>query len=149
MSRIGQKDTAPEMIVRRALHALGYRYRLHAKDLPGRPDIVFRSRRTVIFVHGCFWHGHQDASCPIAHTPKSNRTFWLAKIARNQARDGRKKQSLIDAGWRVLEVWECDLKDVEEIVAHLSTVLGPTRIDHTDNDFLFLSQDDQLPDLDR
>lgn len=123
MSRIGQRNTAPEMMVRRTLHAMGYRYRLHAKDLPGRPDIVFRKRKSVIFVHGCFWHGHTASSCPISHTPKSNQEFWLAKINRNRERDARTNQWLLDNGWRVLEIWECETKDVAQLAERLKDFL--------------------------
>ena len=107
------KDTKPEMIVRRLLHGMGYRYRLHRKDLPGRPDIVFASRRKVIFVHGCFWHRHADPSCKIARMPKSRLDFWGPKFAANQARDERDVAALEKMGWNVLVVWECGLRDVD------------------------------------
>lgn len=105
MSRIGPRDTAPEMVVRRGLHRLGFRFRLHRKDLPGRPDIVLPRYRAVIFVHGCFWHGH--AGCIYFRLPKTNSAFWKAKIARNAERDGEAVASLIAQGWRALTVWEC------------------------------------------
>lgn len=108
MRAVKARDTGPEMRLRRALHAEGYRYRLHRKDLPGSPDLVFPARRAVIFVHGCFWHGHD---CPRgARTPKSNRAYWEAKIDRNKARDAAALDALVRAGWRALVVWECELK---------------------------------------
>ncbi|MEE3626408.1 very short patch repair endonuclease [Nitrospirillum sp. BR 11752] len=106
MSRVRGKDTKPEMAVRRALWAAGYRYRLHAKDLPGRPDIVFRSRKIAIFVHGCFWHGHEG--CPGHRIPKSRSEWWAAKIARNKARDAEVRGELEGMGWTVMVVWECE-----------------------------------------
>lgn len=108
MSRIGSRDTKPELIVRRFLHAAGFRYRLHASDLPGTPDIVFRSRRTAIFVHGCFWHRHEG--CRLAYTPKSRVEFWKAKFNANVERDERVKRELEDMGWRHLTVWECQVR---------------------------------------
>ena len=107
MSRIKGKDTRPELTVRRILHAAGFRYRLHAKDLPGRPDIVLRSRKTLVFVNGCFWHGHD---CHGTRLPKSNRRFWNAKIKANMARDARNLAECRRLGWRVLVVWECALR---------------------------------------
>ena len=108
MSKIRGKDTRPELIVRRALHAMGYRFRLQAKELPGKPDIVFRPRRKAIFVHGCFWHRHEG--CRIASSPKSRQDYWEAKFARNVARDRRNLAALADEGWRVLVVWECQTR---------------------------------------
>lgn len=106
MSRIRSVNTRPELLLRKRLHALGFRYRLHTSDLPGRPDLVFPARRAIVFVHGCFWHGH---SCKIGHVPKSNSGFWAAKIRANQARDLRHLRSLRSAGWSVKVVWECGL----------------------------------------
>lgn len=105
MARIHSKDTKPEHVVRKALHASGYRYRLHVRSLPGRPDIVMRKYNCAIFVHGCFWHGH--AGCPNFRIPKTRPEFWEAKIEANRARDGRAVEALLNAGWRVLVVWEC------------------------------------------
>lgn len=105
MSGIRGKDTKPEIIVRRLLHRLGYRFRLHRKDLPGRPDIVLPKRRTVIFVNGCYWHGHED--CHLYRPPKSRTEFWTNKIEGNQARDQRNYSALEDAGWKVVVIWEC------------------------------------------
>ena len=124
MRAVKARDTKPEMRLRRALHAEGYRYRLHAKDLPGSPDLAFPARRAVIFVHGCFWHGHD---CPRgARVPKSNRAYWEAKIARNQARDAAALAALEDAAWRALIVWECELKS-DEAIENARLFLGPAR----------------------
>jgi DNA mismatch endonuclease (patch repair protein) len=106
MSRIRGKDTVPEMRVRRFLHRAGLRYRLHLKTLPGKPDLVFSRARTVVFVHGCFWHQHQG--CPLAATPSSNRDFWRNKLASNVERDERIAAQLSDMGWQVEVVWECE-----------------------------------------
>src|SRR5258706_9190625 len=109
MRRIRSKGTKPELAVRSLVHQLGYRYRLHDKNLPGKPDLVFSSRRKIIFVHGCFWHQHTPACKAI--TPKSNKTFWKTKLSRNVARDLRHLESLSQLGWKVLTVWECELSD--------------------------------------
>lgn len=106
MSRIRGRDTAPEVALRKALHALGLRFRLHAK-LPGKPDIVLPRHRAVVFVHGCFWHRH--GGCKVASTPKSNTDFWEEKFGRNVARDARVRRELEEAGWRVHIAWECEL----------------------------------------
>lgn len=113
MARIRGRDTKPEMLVRRLLHAMGYRYRLQVKDLPGRPDIVMRGRRKVIFVHGCFWHLHPD--CRLARLPKSHLDFWLPKLEGNRARDLVNVEKLEAMGWRVLIVWECELGRKEQL----------------------------------
>jgi len=110
MRRVKGRDTTPEVKVRRALTALGARYRLHRKDLPGSPDIVLPGRRLALFVHGCFWHGHDCARG--ARVPKANRDYWVAKLARNRARDAWSRTALEAAGWRVEILWECELKDV-------------------------------------
>ena len=110
MSGIKSKDTKPEMMVRSLLHRLGYRYRLHGVDLPGKPDLVFASRRKIVFVHGCFWHYH--AGCDIAHVPISNRDYWLPKLTRTKLRDERNCALLKRAGWAVTTVWECQLRDL-------------------------------------
>lgn len=107
MSRIRGKDTKPELLVRRTLHAAGLRYRLHVRDLPGRPDLVFPGPRGVIFVHGCFWHGHD---CPLFRLPATRPEFWAAKVAVNTARDIATVVRLVEADWRVMTVWECALR---------------------------------------
>lgn len=112
MAGIKGKDTRPEMAIRRGLHALGYRYRLQARDIAGRPDLVFRQRRAVIFVHGCFWHGHD---CHLFRLPGTRREFWEAKIRANQERDARVRTELLSLGWRVLEIWECALRGKEAL----------------------------------
>lgn len=107
MSRIRSKDTRPELVVRSILHRCGYRFRLHRKDLPGRPDIVLPRHRKIILVHGCFWHGH---TCRLASKPKSNKRYWNLKIQTNRARDSRNLEALVSQGWKVLELWECDIR---------------------------------------
>jgi DNA mismatch endonuclease, patch repair protein len=119
MSRIRGRDTRPEMTVRRLLHSLGYRYRLHRRDLPGRPDMVFRGRRKAIFVHGCFWHRHPDPNCRLARLPKSRLEFWIPKLEANHLRDLRNQDALKAAGWSILVVWECELGDKEQLVNKL------------------------------
>ncbi|MCW5749621.1 MAG: DNA mismatch endonuclease Vsr [Alphaproteobacteria bacterium] len=122
MSRIRGINTNPELIVRRALHALGYRFRLHARDLPGRPDLVLRSRGMVIFVHGCFWHRHD---CGRAYMPKTRREFWQRKFASNVERDRRTREELEAGGWEVIVVWECQLAKPSALLARLVGKLGP------------------------
>ncbi len=107
MSRVRSKDTKPEMVVRKGLHARGLRFRLHRRDLPGRPDLVFPGRKAVVFVHGCFWHGH---NCPMFKLPATNREFWACKIERNRVNDSMAVESLLGLGWRVMIVWECALR---------------------------------------
>lgn len=124
MRRIRSKDTAPEMMVRRLLHGLGYRYRLHAKDIPGKPDIVFSARRKAIFIHGCFWHQH--VACKEGRPPKSNDTYWRPKLERNQRRDQQNLEALTALGWQVLVVWECEVKCEPSLPERLSQFLGPT-----------------------
>ena len=116
MSRVKGRDTKPEMVVRRLLHGMGYRFRLQAKELPGRPDIVFRPRRKAIFVHGCFWHRH---GCRKTTTPKSNIAFWEAKFARNVERDAKTLADLERSGWDVLVVWECETRDRDGLANRL------------------------------
>lgn len=106
MARVGSRDTKPELLIRKGLHALGFRYRLHVKDLPGKPDLVFPRYKSVIQVNGCFWHGH---SCPRCRMPSSNGEYWNRKVARNKERDAENRQLLLDDGWRVLTIWECAL----------------------------------------
>ena len=109
MGRIRSKGTKPEMIVRRLLHSIGYRYRLHVAELPGKPDIVFPARRKVIEVRGCFWHQHEDSGCGIARRPKTNRDYWLPKLERNVERDAKNEAELRALEWDVLVVWECEV----------------------------------------
>jgi DNA mismatch endonuclease (patch repair protein) len=123
MRRVKGRDTAPEMRVRRALTRLGARYRLHRKDLPGSPDVVMPGRRLALFVHGCFWHGHDCARG--ARVPKQNREYWLGKVARNRARDVAARTALEAAGWRVETIWECELKDAAALDARLRALLPP------------------------
>lgn len=113
MSRIRSSDTKPEIVLRKALHKLGFRFRLHGRRLPGKPDIVLPKHRTVIFVHGCFWHRHPG--CKVATTPKTNTDFWIDKFDRNQSRDTRNSEALAAAGWRVLVVWECELGNAAKV----------------------------------
>lgn len=122
MRRVKGRDTTPEMKVRRALTKLGARYRLHRKDLPGNPDIVMPGPRLALFVHGCFWHGHDCARG--ARVPKQNRDYWVAKVDRNRARDARHLGDLTAKGWRVETIWECELKDEAALNARLKTLLG-------------------------
>ena len=124
MSRIRFKDTYPEKVVRRVLYDMGIHYRLHSKSLPGHPDIVLRLYGALIFVHGCFWHGH---TCADGHTPKTNRRYWLAKLHQNVLRDRANKRKLVRAGWRVLVVWECQLRKPERVAAKIERFLGIPR----------------------
>ena len=122
MRRVKGRDTKPELAVRRVLTKLGARYRLHRKDLPGKPDIVLPGRRLALFVHGCFWHGHDCARG--ARVPKANRDYWVGKVARNRARDQVSRAALVALGWRVETIWECELKDAEALDARLRRLLG-------------------------
>lgn len=125
MAAIRSKGMKPERVVRSLVHGMGYRYRLHRKGLPGKPDLVFGPRRKVIFVHGCFWHQHDDPACKIARRPKSNQTYWDEKLSRNVARDQRNQAELDGQGWSVLVIWECETKDVETLKAKLRRFLSP------------------------
>ncbi len=127
MALVRSVDTKPEMLVRRLIFGMGYRYRLHCRDLPGTPDLVFRSRKAVVFVHGCFWHRHEG--CALARLPKSRVEFWRLKLDGNQERDARKIKALLDTGWRVFVVWECELKDKEALVARLRRFLDDGAIE--------------------
>ena len=128
MSRIRSSNTSPEIALRRALHALGFRFRLHRKDLAGKPDIVLPRYRTVIFVHGCFWHRH--CGCKIATTPKSNTKFWVEKFDRNVARDTRSRELLEAQGWRVIVVWECEVGSESKAAAAALRIVGEIRSDN-------------------
>ncbi len=121
MRAVKGKDTGPEMAVRRAVHAMGYRYRLHRADLPGKPDLAFPARRKVVFVHGCFWHMHD---CPRgARMPRANRDYWTRKLERNRARDAANRERLREAGWDALVVWECEIGDRDALRARLAAFL--------------------------
>jgi DNA mismatch endonuclease, patch repair protein len=125
MSRIGGKDTAPEVRVRRLLHALGFRFRLHRIDLPGKPDIVLPRHNKIIFVHGCFWHGHTN--CSRATLPTTNTEFWRVKIGKNISRDERVRRELRSLGWSVLVLWQCELTPIEALRTRLIKFLKPNR----------------------
>jgi len=116
MQSVKSRNTGPELIVRRLLHGMGYRYRLHRKDLPGRPDIALISRRKAIFVHGCFWHGH---GCPKGRLPKSRLEYWGKKLDENKKRDRTKQEQLHSQGWRVLVIWQCETRDLGTLVTRL------------------------------
>lgn len=124
MGRIRGKDTKPEMAVRRLAHRLGFRFRLHRRDLPGSPDLVFPGPQKVVFVHGCFWHRHPG--CRLAYEPKSNKAFWRKKFAANVTRDEKALADLKAQGWNPLVIWECEAKDAELVVSRLSAHLGRT-----------------------
>ncbi len=129
MAGIGPANTKPEMLIRRGLHARGFRYRLHVKGLPGKPDLVFPGRRAAIFVHGCFWHGHD---CALFRWPSTREEFWRSKIGGNIARDRRVTAQLLDQGWRVLNVWECALKGREKMPLEEVLTACATFVDGTD-----------------
>lgn len=121
MSGIRSRDTKPEILVRRLAHRLGYRFRLHRRDLPGTPDVVFPGRRKAVLVHGCFWHRH--SGCRYAYKPKSNVEKWQAKFAVNVARDARVKTELEQLGWKVLTIWECETADIDRLTHTLTNFL--------------------------
>jgi len=122
MRAVKGRDTKPEMIVRRLAHRLGYRFRLHRRDLPGKPDIAFPSRQKAIFVHGCFWHQHKG--CRRATVPASNRAFWHRKLARNVERDAEQLAAIRKRGWRALVIWECEIRNERRLVAKMERFLG-------------------------
>lgn len=123
MRRMRATNTKPEMAVRRALFAAGFRYRLHVAGLPGRPDIAFPARRKVIFVHGCFWHRHSDAGCKLARLPKSRLEFWLPKLERNKRRDAEIVTALETRGWRSITIWECELRSLPVVMERIEGFL--------------------------
>lgn len=127
MAAIRSKGMRPEIIVRSLVHRLGYRFRLHSKDLPGKPDLVFSSRRAVIFVHGCFWHQHASQRCKIARVPKSNLGYWRPKFRRNVERDENNRKKLRSLGWRVLVLWECSIPNQERLAARIRRFLEKAR----------------------
>jgi len=125
MARVRSKNSRPELAVRKIVFALGYRYRLHARALPGCPDLVFRPKRKVIFVHGCFWHRH--ANCALARMPKSRIDFWTTKLEGNRNRDKRNKRALVREGWKVLTIWECQLGDAARLATRIRRFLDEER----------------------
>lgn len=128
MGRVRAKDTKPEMRVRRLVHGMGYRYRLHLRGLPGSPDLVFSRRRKAIFVHGCFWHRHPDPDCKLARMPKSKQDYWVPKLEGNRRRDLDNVETLRRDGWQVMIIWECELKDLKALESRLRDFLGPLQI---------------------
>lgn len=131
MGRIRGKDTKPEMAVRRLAHRLGFRFRLHRRDLPGSPDLVFPGRKKVVFVHGCYWHRHPG--CRMAYEPKSNVAFWTEKFAKNVARDEKALADLKNQGWDTLVIWECEVENLALIASRLSAYLGRSDNRRSDN----------------
>ncbi|MGO4134282.1 very short patch repair endonuclease [Rhizobium brockwellii] len=125
MSRVRSVNTRPELTARKLIFGLGYRFRVHDRTIPGSPDIVFKGRKAVIFVHGCFWHQH--CGCKRATIPKSNKDFWASKLKRNVERDAQTVKRLNSGGWRVLVVWECELRRADSLAEKISEFLGPVR----------------------
>jgi DNA mismatch endonuclease (patch repair protein) len=123
MSLVKGKGTKPELLVRKIVYALGFRYRLHVKNLPGKPDLVFRGKKKVIFVHGCYWHRHRDKKCKLARLPKSRLDFWLPKLEKNRIRDEKIYAMLAGMGWDILVVWECRINNREALRARLNKFL--------------------------
>jgi DNA mismatch endonuclease (patch repair protein) len=123
MRQIRSTNTRPEKVLRQLLHRSGYRFRLHCKDLPGKPDLVFRSRKKIILLHGCFWHQHPG--CREGRVPGSRPDYWGPKLAKNIERDAAHESALAGEGWSVLVIWECELKSPEEVLKHAGTFLGP------------------------
>jgi len=125
MRQIKSTGMKPELAVRKLIYSAGYRYRLHRYDLPGRPDIVFPGKKKIVFVHGCFWHQHNDAACKLTHRPKSNSKCWLPKLDRNQQRDKEHLKNLHELGWKVIVVWECQiLRQPSVVLNRLCKFLG-------------------------
>lgn len=124
MRKVRQKDTGPEVSIRKLLFRLGYRYRVNVKNLPGKPDIAFTKRKKVIFVHGCFWHGH---GCQKGRLPKSRLDYWKPKIRANRQRDKANLQALKELGWDTLVVWQCELSELDAVKQHLLNFLGPPK----------------------
>ncbi|WP_349973271.1 very short patch repair endonuclease [Pseudomonas caspiana] len=138
MSGIQGKNTSPEMLIRKALHARGFRFRIHAKHLPGKPDLLFPKYKAVVFIHGCFWHGH---ACRYFKVPKTRTGFWLDKIGKNQARDGLQEAALKAMGWRVLVVWECAVRSMKK---EKSTALVDLISDWLKGDDRFFQVDEDM-----
>lgn len=132
MSRVRGKNTKPELIVRSLLHGMGYRFRLHRRDLPGNPDVVLPKHKKVVFVHGCFWHGH--ASCSRSKRPTTNQAFWNKKLDGNIKRDRRFRRELRQLGWEVLTIWECEIKNSEKLMRKLERFLLGTQTDKEGTD---------------
>lgn len=126
MRAIRAKNTKPEIAVRQILHQLGYRFRIHPRHLPGKPDVAFTRRKKAIFIHGCFWHQHPDPNCRDAKAPTSNTGYWAPKLARNRQRDTENEQQLRLAGWDLLILWECELQPTAELEQRLRNFLGPS-----------------------
>ena len=126
MSHIKSRDTSPELIVRKLIHRLGYRFRLHRKDLPGKPDLVFLSKKKVIFVHGCFWHQHPDKKCLDSRLPKSNKDYWAPKLQRNKDRDKQAKKNLTRLKWKYIVIWECETTKSETLKNKIHKFLAST-----------------------
>ncbi|MDP9037762.1 MAG: very short patch repair endonuclease [Acidobacteriota bacterium] len=124
MALIRAKNTGPEITVRKLVHGLGYRYRLHGRLIPGKPDLVFAGRKKVIFVHGCFWHRHPDSTCKLARMPKSRLEFWVPKLEKNRLRDEQVGKELAEQGWRSLTIWECQLVDIAAVTEQVRSFLG-------------------------
>jgi DNA mismatch endonuclease (patch repair protein) len=122
MRRVRDRDTNPEMVVRQMVHSMGYRYRLHSRKLPGCPDLVFPSRKKLIFVHGCFWHRHEG--CGRCRMPSSRQDYWIAKLEGNKKRDLNNQKQLLASGWSVLVIWECEIKDRERLSNRIREFLG-------------------------
>lgn len=127
MAAVKDKHSKPEMKLRSLVHRMGYRYRLHGRGLPGKPDMVFSSRKAVIFMHGCFWHRHRN--CPLARMPKSRVAFWSKKLEENRKRDGRVRYKLRKMGWRVLVIWECQLRDPEKVARRVEAFLAQCKLE--------------------
>ena len=126
MSRVRSHGTKPEVVVRKLVYGLGYRYRLRCPDVPGKPDLVFKGRKKVVFVHGCFWHRHEG--CPNTRTPKSKVNFWRKKFEQNIARDRKVGQELTRAGWKYLIIWECQINDLEWLKKRIVSFLEDTQV---------------------
>jgi DNA mismatch endonuclease (patch repair protein) len=127
MSAIRAKNTKPELAVRKLLNSLGYRFRIHPRHLPGKPDIAFTRRKKAIFIHGCFWHQHPDPACRDAKAPSSNTSYWAPKLARTKQRDAEHETALRSAGWDLLVLWECELQAGHKLERELQEFLGPPR----------------------
>jgi DNA mismatch endonuclease, patch repair protein len=123
MARIGTKDTAPELKVRAILRELGFRYRIHGREIAGNPDIVNRKRMVAVFVHGCFWHRHSSPTCKLARIPKSRVEFWQTKLEANRLRDLRNQTALHSRGWQVLVIWECQLREPARVIGRIKRFL--------------------------